>query len=48
MSGYIGNILPIYRVSGGVDMIFRGEKSEERYFRKNRQNIDDMLAQGDK
>ena len=27
MSGYIGNISPIYHVSGGVDMIFRGEKS---------------------
>ena len=34
MSGYIGGISPIYRVSGGVDTIFRGEKSDGRYFRK--------------
>ena len=27
MSGYIGDISPIYRVSRGVDTIFRGEKS---------------------
>ena len=27
MSRYIGDISPIYRVSGGVDMIFREEKS---------------------
>ena len=48
MSGYIGNISPIYHVSGGVDMIFRGEKSKGRYFRKNRQNIGDISARGDK
>ena len=32
MSGYIGDISPIDRVSRGVDTIFRGEKSEGRYF----------------
>ena len=32
----------IYRVSGGVNTIFRGEKSEGRYFRKYRQNIGDI------
>ena len=47
MSGYIGNILPIYRVSGGVDMIFRGEKSKERYLCKYRQNIGDISARRD-
>ena len=34
MLGYIGDISPIYHVSGGVDTIFRGEKSEEKYFHK--------------
>ena len=47
MSGYIGDISPIYRVSGGVDTIFRGEKSEGRYFRKYCQNIADISAWGD-
>ena len=47
MSGYIGDISPIYRVSGGVNTIFRGEKSEGRYFRKYRQNIGDISARGD-
>ena len=44
MSGYIDDISPIYRVSGGVDTIFREEKSEGRYFRKYRQNIGDISA----
>ena len=44
MSGYIDDISPIYRVSGGIDMIFRREKSKERYFRKYSQNIDDISA----
>ena len=44
MSGYIGDISPIYRVSGGVDTIFREEKLEGRYFRKYRQNIGDISA----
>ena len=35
--GYIGNISPIYLVSGGGDMAFPGEKSEGRFFTKNRQ-----------
>ena len=47
MSGYIGDISPIYRVSGGVDTIFRGEKSEGRYFRKYCHNIGDISARGD-
>ena len=47
MSGYIGDISPIYCVSRGVDTIFRGEKSEGRYFRKYCQNIDDISARGD-
>ena len=34
MLGYIGGISPIYCVSGGVDTIFRREKSEGRYIRK--------------
>ena len=37
----------IYRVSGGVDMIFNGEKLERRYFLKYRQNIGDILVRGD-
>ena len=44
MSGYIGDISSICCVSGGVDTIFRGEKSGERYFRKYRQNIGDISA----
>ena len=44
MSRYIGDISPIYRISGGVDTIFRGKKSEGRYFRKYCQNIDDISA----
>ena len=47
ISGYIGDISPIYRVSGGVDMIFREEKSEGRDFRKYRQNIGDISVMGD-
>ena len=47
MSEYIGDISLRYHVSGGVDTIFRREKSEGRYFRKNCQNISDILAQGD-
>ena len=47
MSGYIGDISPIYRVSRGVDTIFRGEKLEGRYFRKYRQNIGDISVRGD-
>ena len=47
ISGYIGDISSIYRVSGGVDTIFRGEKSEGRYFRKYCQNIADISAWGD-
>ena len=47
MSRYIGDISLIYCVSGGVDMIFRGEKSKERYLRKYRQNIDDISARRD-
>ena len=42
ISGYIGDISSIYRVSGGVDTIFHGEKSEGRYFRKYCQNIGDI------
>ena len=38
------NVLPIYRVSGGVDTIFRGEKSEGRNFCKNHQKITDISA----
>ena len=41
---YLGDISPIYRVSGGVDTIFNREKSERRYFRKYRQNIGDISA----
>ena len=44
MSRYIGDISPIYRVSGGIDMIFHREKSKRRYFRKYRQNIGDISA----
>ena len=40
--GKCRDISPIYRVSGGVDTIFREEKSEERYFRKYHQNISDI------
>ena len=47
MLGYIGYISSIYRVSGGVDTIFRGEKSKGRYFHKYRQNSGDISAQGD-
>ena len=46
--GKCQDISVIYRVSGGVDTIFRGEKSNEGYFRKNYQNIDDISARGDK
>ena len=38
------NVSPIYRVSGGVDTIFRGEKSEGRNFCKNHQKITDISA----
>ena len=47
MSGYIGDISPIYRVSRGVDTIFRGEKSEGRYFCKYSQNIDNISTRED-
>ena len=42
MLGYINDISPICRVSEMVDTIFRGEKSEGRYFRKYCQNIGDI------
>ena len=42
MLGYIGDISPIYNVSGMVDTIFREKKSEEGYFVKNRQKIGDI------
>ena len=42
--GKCRDISAIYRVSGGVDTIFSGEKSEGRYFRKNRQNIGDIIT----
>ena len=38
------NVSPIYCVSGGVDTIFRGKKSEGRNFYKNRQKITDISA----
>ena len=47
MLRYIGDISPIYRISGGVDTIFRGKKSEGIYFRKYHQNIDDISVRGD-
>ena len=47
MLRYISDISLIYCVSGGVNTIFRGEKSEERYFHKYRQNIDDISTQRD-
>ena len=45
--GKCRDISPIYRVSGGVDTIFREEKSEGRYFRKYRQNISDISVRRD-
>ena len=48
MSGYINDILPIYRVSGDVDTINCGEKSERRKNAENRQKIADISALGDK
>ena len=47
ISRYIDDISSIYRVLGGIDTIFHGEKSERRYFRKYRQNITDISARGD-
>ena len=44
--GKYRNISAIYRVSGGVDTIFHGEKLEMRYFRKYRQNIGDISVRG--
>ena len=48
MLGYIGDISPIYHVLEGLDMIFRGEKSEERNFCKNGQKIADISVLEDK
>ena len=46
--GKYRDISAIYRVSGGVDTIFHGEKSKGRYLCKNGQNIGDISARGDK
>ena len=40
---YIGDISPMYHVLGGLDMIFQGEKSDERNFYKNGQKIADIM-----
>ena len=45
--GKYRDISAIYRVSGGVDTIFHGEKSERRYFRKYRRYIGDGRYIGD-
>ena len=45
--GKCQDISAIYRVLGGVDTIFRGEKSKGRYLCKYCQNIGDISARGD-
>ena len=42
ISGYIGDILPIYCVLEGVEMISLGNISRRQIFGKNRQNIINM------
>ena len=44
----IGNILPIYHVSEASDTTFRGDISDDRFFAKNGQKIDNISTIRDK